>query len=368
MNYFIRLQRRLVVIIFAALMAPTLIDAAETTTFEAVVSKLKSPWSFGFLPDGGLLITERGGKLIHISQNGTRNTVSGVPKSQAKGQGGLLDVLVPADFAQRREIFLTFAKKQSSGEGTAVARGQLSANAKRLSNVKVIFEISGGSSGGRHFGSRLVEANDGTLFVTVGDRGDRPSAQDLTRHNGSILRITRNGDPAPGNPYLGRSEAQDEIWSSGHRNPQGMALDLNGELWAVEHGAKGGDEVNHIKRGANYGWPVISFGQHYSGAKIGEGTQKAGMKQPAHYWDPSIAPSGMMIYSGKLWPQWRGHMFVGSLKFDYISVLCCSNLTETAQIKAKETKRVRDIREGPVGGIWFLSEDRGTLYRMRPTP
>ncbi|WP_241488810.1 PQQ-dependent sugar dehydrogenase [Shimia sp. SK013] len=343
-------------------------DAAEAMTFEAVVTKLKTPWSFGFLPDGGLLITELGGKLIHIGPNGGRSTIAGVPKSQTKGQGGLLDVLVPRDFEQRREIFLTFAKKQPNGEGTAVARGQLNVDAKRLSNVKVIFEISEGSSGGRHFGSRLVEANDGTLFVSVGDRGDRPSAQDLDRHNGSILRITRSGDPASGNPYLGRSDARDETWSFGHRNPQGMALDLEGLLWAVEHGAKGGDEVNQIEKGANYGWPVISYGQHYSGGKIGEGTSKAGMKQPAHYWDPSIAPSGMMIYSGKLWPKWRGHMFVGSLKFDYISVLCCSNLTETDQIKSNETKRVRDIREGPEGGIWFLSEDRGTLYRMRPTP
>ena len=189
-----------------------------------------------------------------------------------------------------------------------------------------------GSSGGRHFGSRLVEAPDGALFVTVGERGDRPSAQDLSRENGSVLRIARDGSVPPGNPFAARADARPEIWSYGHRNPQGAALDLSGQLWVVEHGARGGDEINRITPGANYGWPVISYGTHYSGAKIGEGTSTPGMEQPAYYWDPSIAPSGMMIYSGALWPDWRGDIFVGSLKFDHIAQLSGDPLREVRQI------------------------------------
>lgn len=360
----------------AAVCAVGLIGLASGTSsnedpslsIEPVVENLRNPWGFGFLPDGEMLITERGGRLRYVAANGTRHSVSGVPKVKADGQGGLLDILIPRDFTQSREIFLTLAKKQRDGSGTAVARGRLSADGRKLTEVSVIFEIAEGSSGGRHFGSRLVEAPDGNLFVTVGDRGDRPTAQELSLHNGSVLRITREGRPAPGNPFLGHSDALDEIWSYGHRNPQGMALDLSGRLWAVEHGAKGGDEVNRIKKGTNYGWPVISYGRHYSGAKIGEGTQKSGMEQPRFYWDPSMAPSGMMIYSGKLWPEWRGATFIGSLKFDYISVLSGANLQETHQIQTPQTRRVRDVREGPKGAIWFLSDDRGTLYRITPKP
>lgn len=353
---------------FASASVATPVDAAEGYIFKEVVTDLNTPWSFGFLPDGALLITERGGKLIHVSANGKRTTVSGTPKVRTEGQGGLLDVLIPRDVATSRQIFLTYAKKQKGGSGTAVARGELSSDGRSLQNVKPIFEITSGSSGGRHFGSRLVEAPDGTLFVTVGDRGDRPSAQDLTRHNGSILRITKNGAPASRSVFSNAPGALPEIWSYGHRNPQGMAFDKQGRLWAVEHGAKGGDEVNRIQKGANYGWPVIAYGKHYSGGKIGEGRQKAGMKQPDYYWDPSIAPSGMMIYSGQLWPKWRGAIFVGSLKFDYIAVLSGTPLRETAKIETTETKRVRDIREGPDGAVWFLSEDRGTLYRITPNP
>ncbi|PSL19422.1 PQQ-dependent sugar dehydrogenase [Shimia abyssi] len=334
---------------------------------DAMAEGLKKPWSFGFLPSGDVLITERDGVMKRLDSAGKVHRVSGVPKVVAQGQGGLLDVLVPRDFAQTRQIFLTLAHKQSGGAGTAVARARLSEDGGRLSNVRVIFEITRGSSGGRHFGSRLVEGRDGTLYVTVGDRGDRPSAQDLGRHNGSVLRITKSGQVASGNPFVGRAGAEPEIWSYGHRNPQGMAMDLSGGLWAVEHGAKGGDEVNRVRKGANFGWPVISYGEHYSGGKIGEGTSKSGMEQPAYYWDPSIAPSGMMIYSGKMWPNWRGHIFIGSLKFDYISRMSGNTLKEREKIKSNRTKRVRDVREAPDGSIWFLSEDRGALYRMRPS-
>lgn len=343
--------------------------AAQTSAgkieVERVVTGLETPWAFGFLPEGGVLITERDGRLIFVNGAGMQRNVSGLPRVAARGQGGLLDILIPRSFARDRVLFMTYARPMGRGAATAVMRAKLSEDASHLSDVQPIFTMTAPSGAGRHFGTRLVEGADGHLFVTIGDRGDRPSAQDLTRHNGSVLRITREGRPAPDNPDLG-STALPEIWSFGHRNPQGAALDLSGQLWVNEHGARGGDEVNRIRKGANYGWPVIAYGRHYSGTKIGEGTAKPGMEQPEHYWDPSIAPSGMMFYSGKLWPQWKGHAFVGSLKFDYISRLSGTRLQEQEQIRLPQTGRVRDIREGPDGGIWFLSVNDGALYRITP--
>ncbi len=330
-----------------------------------VVTSLDEPWAIGFLPDGGFLITERDGRLLH-AKDGTLITVAGLPEVADVGQGGLLDVLVPRDFASTREIFLSYAKPQGRGEGTALMRARLSGDGRSVSDVETIFELEPGSSGGRHFGSRIVEGRDGTLFLTIGDRGDRPSAQDLSRENGSVVRINRDGSVPADNPFVGRAGAQPEIWSFGHRNPQGATLDLSGNLVTVEHGARGGDEINRIKRGANYGWPEISYGRHYSGLRIGSGTEAPGMEQPAFYWDPSMAPSGMMIYSGKLWPEWRGDIFVGSLKFDYIARLDGTPLAEVEQLTSDETARVRDIREAPDGTIWFLSVGQGALYRIAP--
>lgn len=329
-----------------------------------VAGDLDAPWGFGFLPDGSILITERDGVVKRVA-NGRVQVLSGVGDVRAEGQGGLLDVLIPRDFAQTREVFFTLSQPQRRQAGTAVARAQLSDDGARLLDWTVIYEMDVGSSGGRHFGSRLVEAPDGTLFLTVGDRGDRPSAQDLRVENGSVLRITRTGAIPQDNPFFTDPGAQPEIWSYGHRNPQGAALDLSGNLWVAEHGARGGDEVNRVKRGANFGWPVISYGVHYSGRKIGEGTAKDGMEQPEFYWDPSMAPSGMMIYSGALWPEWRGSIFVGSLKFDYISRLSGAPLSEE-RLEAPETSRVRDVREGPEGAIWFLSVGDGALYKLTP--
>ena len=355
-------------VMFALLFAPAVAafdSSVGTLKVEQMASGLDTPWAFGFLPDGSVLITERDGRLLRLIE-GRIHPVNGVPKVFAKGQGGLLDVMIPRDYAQSRELYFSYAKRQKREAGTAVARARLSRDAQRLSNWQVIFEMVPGSKGGRHFGSRIVEGRDGYLYVTIGERGDRPSAQDLSRENGSVIRIARDGAVPADNPFLGQSGAQPEIWSYGHRNPQGAALDRRGRLWVVEHGARGGDEVNLIRKGANYGWPVISYGRHYSGQKIGEGTTKAGMEQPEYYWDPSIAPSGMMIYSGKLWPGWAGHIFVGSLKFDYISRLAGSPMAEREQLKGRETARVRDIREAPDGSIWFLSVGRGALYRVTP--
>ena len=348
-----------------AAVAQSLQTSAGRVALTQMMAGLDEPWAIGFLPDGSYLITQRDGELLYV-KDGSARKVAGVPRVVASGQGGLLDVMIPRDFTQSREVFLSYSKRLTGGAGTAMAVGKLSSDGRRLSKVRDLFQMSQGSSGGRHFGSRIVEARDGTLFMTLGERGNRPAAQDLTLHHGSVIRINRDGSIPADNPFVSRPGARPEIYSFGHRNPQGAALDAKGVLWTAEHGAKGGDEVNRIRKGANYGWPIISYGVHYSGAKIGQGTARVGLKQPAHYWDPSIAPSGLMIYSGKLWPKWRGNLFVGSLKLDYISRLAGSALSEVEQLKRPETERVRDIVEAPDGSIWFISVGKGAIYRMTP--
>lgn len=354
------------VILWAGLTnADVLQTSAGPVQVDTVMEGLDTPWAIGILPGEGFVVTEREGELLYVA-DGKSKRVRGVPEVAASGQGGLLDVTVARDFARSREIFLTFSKPQRGGAGTAVAVARLSESGDRLTNLRVIFEAVPGGSGGRHFGSRVVEATDGRLFVTVGERGDRPAAQDRSNHMGTVIRINRDGTVPADNPFVGQDGIRPEIWSYGHRNPQGADLDGQGRLWLSEHGARGGDEVNLVKPGANYGWPVISYGVHYSGGKIGEGTSKPGMEQPEHYWDPSIAPSGLLVYSGKLWPEWKGNLFVGSLKFDYISRLSGSPLREVEQIEGAETGRVRDIVEAPDGSIWFISVGDGAIYRMTP--
>ncbi|MEM6481430.1 MAG: PQQ-dependent sugar dehydrogenase [Pseudomonadota bacterium] len=337
--------------------------SAGRLVINQVVAGLNTPWAFQFLPDGSIVITERDGALRIWTTAGLAD-VSGVGDVVARGQGGLLDVLVPRDFARTRHLFFTYSKRQNLGSGTAVARARLSSDGSRLETWEDIFEIRRGSSGGRHFGSRLVEAQDGTLFVTIGDRGDRRSAQDRANENGTVLRITKTGAVPADNPFTKTSGVQPAIWSWGHRNAQGAALDTEGNLWVIEHGAKGGDELNRVRKGANYGWPVISYGRHYTGLKIGEGTEKEGLEQPVYYWDPSIAPSGLLFYSGSMFPDWAGSAFSGSLKMDYIARLSGGPFREVEQIRIPGASRFRDIRQGPDGSIWVLSVGDGALYRL----
>ncbi len=348
------------------LSAQDLSTSLGAVSVNAMVSGLDEPWAIGFLPEGGVLITERGGRLLSFSAEGEVQTVAGLPQVDVNGQGGLLDVMIPSDFAQTREVFLSYAKDQGRGAGTAVAVGRLSVDGSQLEDTRDIFEMDSGTSGGRHFGSRIVEGSDGHLYITIGDRGDRDLAQETDIEAGSVVRIARDGSVPVDNPFLGVDGARPGLYSIGHRNPQGAATDANGNLWVVEHGARGGDEVNFVRPGANYGWPVISYGRHYSGFSIGEGTEKSGLEQPAHYWDPSIAPSGMMIYQGEMFPEWQGDIFVGSLKFNLISRLDVSGeeATEVEQIESAETQRVRDIRQAPDGSIWFLSVGQGAAYRI----
>jgi len=338
--------------------------SAGPVTVSPIATGLDEPWAVGFLPDGGVLITERDGQLLH-GADGVLSEVQGVPEVRARGQGGLLDVVVARDFATSGEIFLSYSEPRGGDAGTALAVARFDAAQATLSDVRVIFRQKFASRNGRHFGSRIVEAPDGRLFLTIGDRGEAEQAQDLNRHNGKVIRVARDGSIPADNPFASGG-ALPEIWSYGHRNPQGATLDLEGRLWTSAHGAQGGDEVNRPEAGKNYGWPVISYGREYSGGKIGVGTENSGMEQPLFYWDPSMAPSGMMIYSGKLFPEWQGDIFVGSLKFSYISRLDEGRVEEAEQLFRDTFTRIRDVREGPDGAIWFLSVVDGTLYRVTP--
>ena len=335
------------------------------TDISPIATDLDEPWAVAFLPHGEFLLTLRGGEMRRYSATGDFTSLAGVPPVYARGQGGLLDVMVPRDFPNSNEIFFSFAKPQGFSAGTAVARARLTDDA--LTDVTIIWEMPVGSRGGRHFGSRIVEGNDGYLYITIGDRADRPSAQDLSRPQGSVLRLTRDGTPPPDNPFIGNPEALPEIYSYGHRNAQGAALDENGQLWVIEHGAQGGDEVNLVQPGANYGWPIIAYGRHYSGAKIGIGSHAAGMEQPAYYWDPSIAPSGAAFYAGDMFSEWQGDLLVGALVYDLIArleITATGKMHEAERIATDDTWRVRDVRVAPDGSIWFLSVAHGTLYRM----
>ncbi|WP_298835872.1 PQQ-dependent sugar dehydrogenase [uncultured Roseobacter sp.] len=364
-SFFLTTALMLAVTTAAQVAAPA--RAQETATLAPVVTGLDEPWAVGILPDGSFLVTEKDGRLLYYPDgNSAPVSVAGVPQVQDNGQGGLMDITIARDFASSGTLWLSYSKPQAGGSGTALAAAVLSADRTRLENFRDLFVMKPGSSGGRHFGSRVVEATDGRLYLTIGDRGDRPSAQDRSNHNGSIIRVNRDGSVPADNPFVDNPGVLPEIWSYGHRNPQGAGLDGAGNLWTAEHGARGGDEVNFVRRGANYGWPVISYGRHYSGGKIGEGTEKAGMEQPAFYWDPSIAPSGLLVYSGDMFPAWRGDIFVGSLKFDYIARLEANgqSASEVAKIENSATDRVRDIVQAPDGSIWFISVGNGAVYRI----
>ena len=334
-----------------------------------VASGLSHPWALAFLPDGRMLVTERGGAMRIVSADGTVGApLTGLPRIHADGQGGLLDVVLDPDFATTRVIWFSYSEPGEGGSGTAVARARL--GDAGLDSVRVVFQQLPKVGSGAHFGSRLAFSPDGHLFVTLGDRRRGDPAQDLTGHIGKVVRLMRDGTVPADNPFAGRSDARPEIWSYGHRNVQGAAIHpVTGQLWTVEHGAMGGDEVNTPAAGRNYGWPVISYGRDYSGAKIGVGTSKEGMEQPVHYWDPSIAPSGMAFYTGDRYGDWKGSLFVGSLKFGMISRL----ELDGARVKREErilegfNQRVRDIRQGPDGYLYFLTDEgNGRLLRLEP--
>lgn len=374
-------MRHALILLAALFPLPAAAETFETSAGPVEVTEavpgLDQPWGFAFLPDfpetGAILITEKPGAVRLWEAGRLSPPLEGGPEVRDSGQGGLLDVALAPDFAESGVIFLSYAGADGVFSGrTEVARARLVRGPEpRLEDLTVIFRMEPSGAGGRHFGSRIVPMADGSLFVTLGDRGEDDQAQNLAAHHGSVLRIMADGSPFPGNPFLGREDAQPEIWSWGHRNPQGAALDEEGRLWTVEHGARGGDEVNRPEAGVNHGWPVISYGRQYSGAKIGEGTAKAGMAQPVFYWDPSIAPSGLAIYRGDLFPGWKGDLFVGALKDQLLARLDREGDGITGEERLFEGVfgRIRDVREAPDGSIWFATDDSpGALWRMAPAP
>lgn len=347
---------------------------ASKIRVEVVARGLEHPWGLAFLPDRRMLVTERPGRVRIVSSDGKLSRpLAGVPKVAATGQGGLLDIALAPDFERSRLIYMSYAEpRDGRANGTSVARARLveAAGEERFGDVEVIFRQEPSHRGGLHFGSRLVFAPDGKLFVTLGERFEMQYAQDLGRHWGKVVRLEPDGKAPPDNPFVGKADARPEIWSYGHRNAQSAAIHPGtGVLWVVEHGPRGGDEVNIVERGANYGWPIVGYGIDYSGAKIHSATERAGMVAPIYYWVPSIAPSGMAFYTGDLFPDWRGNLLVGALAGQALHRLVLDGARVVAEevLLANRRERIRDVRQGPDGAVWLLIDaGDGAVARMAP--
>jgi glucose/arabinose dehydrogenase len=344
----------------------------RVTTF---ASGLRHPWGLAFLPDGQMLVTERGGTLRLVSRNGTLSEpLAGVPKVDARGQGGLLDVALDPDFASNRLVYISYSEPGPGGNSTAVARGALSENGRSLENVQVIFSQKPKVDSTLHFGNRLVFDGQGHLFVTLGERSEeefRVQAQQLNSHLGKVVRINLDGSVPPDNPFVNQPNALPEIWSYGHRNPQGAALHPEtGVLWLNEHGPRGGDEVNVVQPGKNYGWPVVSHGVNYSGTPVGTGKKSApGMEDPIHVWTPVIAASGMAFYTGDLIPEWRGSLFNGGLVTNNVVRLELDGTRVTHEERLFDGlgQRIRHVKQGPEGALYLLTDEPdGVILRVAP--
>lgn len=358
----------------AGAQAPQRFTSEEASfTVETVAHGLVHPWSLAFLPDGRMLVTERPGRVRIVNADGALSQpLAGAPRVDARGQGGLLDVALDPKFAENRLVYFSFAEPHDGGRNnTAVARARLNESGNALENTTTIWRQEPSIASTMHFGSRLVFARDGTLFVTVGDRySQRDQAQNPDNTIGKVVHITTDGKPAPGNPGLNGMKWNPFIWSIGHRNVQGAALHpVTGQLWTAEHGARGGDEINHPEAGKNYGWPVITYGVDYSGARIGVGTHKEGMEQPVYYWDPSIAPSGMTFYTGDAFPRWKGDAFVGALAGQLLARLEFDGdrIVREERLLRGFGERIRDVRQGPDGFLYLLTDGaQGRLLRLKP--
>jgi glucose/arabinose dehydrogenase len=367
------------IILAVFLLSPSIVSAASIATqkhnigYEIVVESLSHPWSVAFLPNGGMLISERRGTLRLVNSQGELEAepIEGLPVIEQHGQGGLLDVALHPNFKDNHWVYFSYAESDGIIYGTTVARGRL--KGRRLEQVQTIFRMGQKTTSRRHFGSRLVFDHQGHLFITLGDRGDRPRAQDLDDHAGSVIRLNDDGSIPLQNPFIEDSSALGEIFSYGHRNIQGAALHPEtGKLWTHEHGPQGGDEINIPNPGSNHGWPIITYGVNYvTGTKIGEGTKKTGMEQPIHYWVPSIAPSGMAFYTADKFRNWKGNLFVGSLKFQQLVRLELEgeSVTHEERLLTRTFGRIRDVRQGPDGFIYLLvDEGNGKLIRLFPNP
>ena len=339
----------------------------KENSHEIVVSELNIPWGFTFLPDGSMLINEKAGELIHF-KNGKKTTISGLPEIYVRGQGGLMDVILHPNYNDNGWVYFSFASSAGEGDGgnTAIARAKIKEN--RLVNLEILYKATPNTKKGQHFGSRLVFDKDGYLFFTIGERGNREiNPQDITRDCGKVYRLNADGSIPNDNPFVNEPNAKTAIYSYGHRNPQGMILHPEtGDIWTHEHGPRGGDEINIIKPGKNYGWPVISYGINYSGTEFTEITEKKGMEQPLHYWDPSIAPSGMAFINSNKYGDWNSNLLVGSLKFQYLDM--CT-IEDNKVIKEERLLdglgRVRCVEQGPDGYIYVGIENLGIVKLLR---
>jgi glucose/arabinose dehydrogenase len=350
--------------------SPTPAPVKGVVDVQTIAKGLEHPWSLAFLPDRRMLVTERPGRLRLVGSDGrVSEPLTGVPRVYASGQGGLLDVALSPTFDKDRLVYLSFAESGEGGAGTAVARGRL--GERGLENTQVIWRQQPKVSGPNHWGSRIVFRPDGTLFVTLGERFSySEKAQDLATTLGKIVRINPDGSAPRDNPFVSRPGALPEIWSYGHRNVQAAALHPDtGQLWTVEHGARGGDELNHPEAGKNYGWPVISYGVHYSYLKIGEGTAKQGMEQPVYYWDPVIAPSGMVFYTGDLFAGWKNNVLIGSLTPGLLVRLVMKDgkVAQEERYLGDLRERIRDVGQAPDGSLYLLTDARnGQILRLTP--
>lgn len=352
----------------------TRIGSVTTSTPYAgtvVTSDLKRPWGITSLPDGRLLVTEKGGAMRIVSNTGTiGEPIAGIPAVNSSGQGGLLGLTIDPDFASNRMVYWAFSENVTGGSHTSLAKGKLSADEKTMEGVTVIYRATPAYRNGMHFGGRVVIDKAGNVFLSTGERSDlatRPQAQDMQSGYGKIIRVTKDGQPAQGNPFLGRNDVRPEIYTYGHRNPQGLAFHPEtGDLWENEFGPRGGDELNRIQAGKNYGWPTISYGYEYSGERVPGGiTQKDGLEQPVYYWDPVLSPSGMTFYSGNAIPEWKNNLFITGLNSTHIARLVISNnkVTGEERLLANEGQRFRDITQGKDGALYAVT-DEGRLYRI----
>ncbi|MGD9096059.1 MAG: PQQ-dependent sugar dehydrogenase [Chromatiales bacterium] len=350
--------------------SPQRIESKQATfVLEQVIDGLGVPWGMTFLSDDQLLITERGGKINLLDTRSKRLTpLRGAPAVYAKGQAGMLDVAVPPDFTPGDWIYFTFVRDRNNQGVTVLARAKLQGNT--LVEWQDLLETKSASGTGRHFGSRIVFDEQGYVYFGVGDRGERPNSQNLGNHAGTVMRLYRDGRIPEDNPFIGRDDVLPEIWSYGHRNPQGMAYDYaNKRLWLIEHGPRGGDEINLVLRGRNYGWPVISYGKEYWGPKaVGEGTHRKGMEQPVKQYTPSIAPGSLLLYSGKAFPAWKGNLFAGALKLRHLNRVTLNEKGDPVgeeRLLTDLNERIRALAESPQGWLWF-STDSGKVYVIRP--
>ena len=345
---------------------------------QVVARGLEKPWAVEPLPDGSLLVTEKAGRMRIVSASGQiGEPIAGVPEVDARGQGGLLDVALSPNFASDRTVFWSFSEPREGGNGTSVARGVLSADRSRLEQVRVILATRPTYNNNMHFGSRLAFSPEGMLYVTMGERSARdarPQAQEQGSHLGKTLRINADGSVPRDNPLVGRDGALPEIWSIGHRNIQAAAVDPRGQLWTIEHGTRGGDELNRVQPGSNYGWPIVAYGIEYQGGTITSAagtaqTARPGTEQPVYYWDPVIAPSGAQFYTGSAFPAWRNSLFVGGLASMRLVRLVIENgrVTGEEHLLTDRRQRIRDVRQGPDGNLYLVTDDQnGELLRIVP--